>query len=227
MVRAAISLFTLFVLVTLVWAGIRANSAWQYYAAESIAGRLPTDEALPAAELRAAEVRIDRALALLPGRPEFLSLRGYLLELKARQVGVVGKEKTELLEQAAGDYRAALATRPIWPYNWSDLLTVKEKLNQVDHEFVTALQRGAETGPWEPRVLLEVIRVGLRRWDQLNSPQRKLVMDAIDRAFIVEPRLTFDLIRFYSRPDLVCTLQINQPQIDQWCSMVLIEKSRF
>ena len=102
-----------------------------------------------------------------------------------------------------------------------NLLAIKDQLGQVDSEFDTALTRSAETGPWEPRVQMQIIRSGLRHWDRLGEEKRELVRQKATDALKVQPREIFTLARDYGRPDLICGSTGVRSQIDQWCQEVL------
>jgi len=203
------------------WAGLRANAAWHYLAAESITSAMYDTRRFAPAGIDAADAQLQRALARFPRHPDFLHLAGILKQLRAAQPGVLGAEQREWLALAAQDYRAALVTRPLWPYSWVNLLSVKDKLGEVDAEYIAALHRAAETGPWEPYVQLELIRSGVRWWDRLRQPERALVRAKAADALRVQPREVFEIARFYARPDLVCGHNSGQPQIESWCLNVL------
>ena len=203
--------------VILGWAGLRANAAWHFLVAQTITDDMYEAGAFPPEGLDTAEKHLQRALARFPGNPDYLGLSGTLKELRASRPGVVGREYRALLESAARDYREALTVRPLWPYNWVNLLSVKDKLDQRDVEFNRAMQKSAETGPWEPSVQLQLIRSGVRHWDALQSPERTLVRDTVADALRVQPHEVFELARFYVRPDLVCGPKTRQPRIERWC----------
>lgn len=200
------------------WAALRAAAAWQFFAAQTIMERMFEASSYTPNGLAAARQRIDKALVRFPGRSDFLDLAGQISELRASQPGVVGQAHRALLEGAAGNYRRALTARPLWPYSWANLLSAKDKLGEVDGEFVTALQRAAATGPWEPRVQLQLIRSGLRHWERLAGAERARVRETMDQALRVQPREAFELASFYVRPDLVCGSG-RQP-IERWCEQV-------
>lgn len=168
---------------------------------------------------------LDSALRRFPGNPDYLDLAGRLNVLKAGQPSVVGAEYRQLLESAAEDFRQALASRPLWPYSWVNLLAVKDKLGQVDMEFNTALNRSAELGPWEPRVQLQVIDSGLRYWSNLGSVERLVVQQKVLDALKIQPRGIFALVKDYGRPDLVCGVENKQVQIKRWCDDVYAQRS--
>lgn len=205
----------------LAWALLRTAAAWQFFAAETIAGNMYQADAFTAAGIDAAEARVDKALARFSGNPDYLDLAGRLKQLRASRPGVVGRERRELLEAAAAHHRRALEVRPLWAYSWANLLSVKDKLGQVDLEFDVAMQRAAETGPWEPRVQLQLIRSGVRNWDELKRPERERVRVTMHDALRVQPRAAFEIARFYARPDLVCGQGTGQPHIERWCQNVL------
>ena len=202
------------------WAGLRADAAWHDFAATTIMENVLQADASDPAGLDAAAVHIDRALARFPRHADYLDLAGQLKTLRARQPGVVGRERREWLEAAAADHRRALAERPAWPYGWAALLSVKDALGQADAEFVNAMHRATETGPWEPRVQLQVFRSGIRYWDELGSQERELIRRVSVAALQVQPREAFEIARFYARPDLVCGVAPDQPQIERWCTSV-------
>jgi hypothetical protein len=215
------SLLVLLCLVILNWALLRSSAAWNFFAAQSITEQMHEAGAITPAAIANAQDRLDRALSRFPGHPDYLDLQGHLLELKANRPGVVGAEREALLEAAAARYRASLSARPLWPYGWARLLGVKDRLGQVDSEFKTAMHRAAETGPWEPRVQLQIIQSGLRHWDQLSRTERELLKSRSADAMKMRPREVFELARRYGRPDIVCPMAADQPQISRWCSKVL------
>lgn len=218
--KLAPAVLVIFSLLVLGWAALRAQAAWHYFAAQSLTGQMYQADAITAAGIARANEHLERALQRFPAHPDYLDLAGYLKELQANQPGVVGDERSTLLESAAGDYRGALAARPRWPYGWANLLSVKDKLGEVDSEFNRALEKAVELGPWEPRVQLQVIRSGIKQWPLLNEDQRALVRANLADALLVQPREAFEVVRFYARPDLVCGESIDHAPIERWCGQV-------
>ena len=208
-------------LVILVWALIRANAAWHYFAAQTIAEPLFESGGGAAAVVEASHEHINIALLRLPNNPDYLDFEGRLLILKSSQPGVMGGEQRALLEAAAENFRQALNVRPLWPYSWVNLLSAKDKLGQVDREFNQALNRSAELGPWEPRVQLLVLISGLRRWEKLGEQERGLVLGTLRGALKTQPREAFEIIRSYGRADLVCEDTAVHVPIARWCKSLL------
>jgi hypothetical protein len=207
-------------LAILGWAGLRANAAWHFFAAQTISEPLFENGTGTAPYFEATESHLAIALRRFPSHPEYLDLSGRLKILKAGQPGFVGAEHKRLLESAAEDFRQALSRRPLWPYSWVNLLTAKDKLGQADMEFNRALIESAELGPWEPRVQLQVVDSGLRYWTRLGSDEREVVRQKVQDALKVQPRNVFAIVRDYGRADLVCGEQDGYRQIRQWCEKV-------
>ena len=208
-------------LAVVLWASDRMAAAWQFFAAESITQNMHKAGAVTDPGLDEAYMRLQKALARYPSNPDDLSLSGHLKELRAGQPAVVGREQRELLASAAGDYRQALQQRPRWPYGWASLLSSKDKLGQVDEEFVMAIHKATELGPWEPAVQIQVLRTGMRHWDELKRSERALVRSQMTGALSTQPREAFELARFYLRPDLICNAETGQPEIERWCGYFL------
>ena len=210
-------------IVILTWACLRTNAAWHFLAARSITDTMLETGELSQNAIDDAKDRIRLALRHFPNQPDYLDLAGHLQEFQANQVGVIGKQRRELLESAAVHYRKALSVRPLWPYSWVNLLSVKDKLGQVDSEFNKALQRAVETGPWEPRVQLEVITSGVRHWDRLGGVGKNLVREKVKDAMKVQPRETFAIMKTFGRPDLVCAEAGDFVRINHWCEEVFAQ----
>jgi hypothetical protein len=222
--RAPTGVFLILVmLLVLGWASLRANAAWQFLAARSIAAPMLEGGADSQLTVEAAVLRVENAMRFFPNQPDYLDLAGQLQELKAIQSGVVGTERRDLLHSAADFYRRALSVRPLWPYSWANLLGVKDRLGEVDSEFRLAISRSVETGPWEPRVQMQVISSGLRYWDQLGGSSRELVRGKVVDALKVQPREVFEMVRDFGRADLVCSSDTGYEQIERWCLGILGE----
>ena len=200
--------------------GQRAFAALHFAAAHTEIETMPSERRIPQVQIEAAEADLQRALALWPGHPRFLDYRAQLATIQAGQAGVVGAERTDLLTRAAGDYRRSLSGRPLWPYSWAKLLSVKDKLGELDSEFNEAMHRAVETGPWEPGVQIHVLDSGLRHWGRLGDTERNLVRTTVAQALEVQPRNVFAMVRNHGRPDLVCGAKAEYAHIKRWCERV-------
>jgi hypothetical protein len=204
-------------LAVLAWALLRAFAAWHFFAAQTLSEPLFETGTGEVMVFQESAAHLDAARRYFPDNPDYLDFSGSLSMLRAAQPGVVGGERRDLLESAAVNFRRAISVRPRWPYSWARLLSAKDRLGQVDLEFDTAMKRATETGPWEPQVQLQVLRSGLRHWNSLKSTERERVRQTLLNALKVQPRKTFEITRYYARPDLLCGLQTEHAQINRWC----------
>ena len=93
------------------WAGLRANAAWHYFAAQAIAEPLFENGNGDAEAFATAEHNVNVALQRLPGNPDYHDFAGRLAILKAGQPGVVGAERRAILEGAANNFRQACGNK--------------------------------------------------------------------------------------------------------------------
>ncbi len=207
------------------WAAMRAWASVQFWQAdEAVSGIIATGD--PDYELlQDAQQRVDAALRFFSGNPDLQDIRGQIAELSADRPGISLQERKRLLEDAADSYRAAIAERPLWPYSWANLMTVKDKQGLIDREYRQALNQCAALGPWEPAVQQQMIRSGLKRWSLLSVGDRERILAAMDRALRIQPGKLLDIARRFNRPDLFCSRYLRQPkaershgQVERYCN---------
>jgi hypothetical protein len=213
-------LLSLALLAFVVWAGLYTWASVQFKLADLVAAEFTAGEPLHAIQLSEANDRMDRILKIFPGHPGYLDLKGQLLEFSADLPGVRGQNRKRYLDQAAEQYRKSVYRRPLWPYSWAALVSVKDKLGNIDGEYIYAFERSIELGPWEPRIQLQLLRSGLSHWPELGPRQHELVGEVIGRAIQRQPNKMFSLIRAFARPDLVCDQYPDQSQVQRYCKRV-------
>ncbi len=217
-------LIVVVLLAVVTWSSLRAYAAWHYRIARATTTELIESGQVGPTKLQQAETHIAKALRYFPRHPGYLQLSGRTHELRANQPGVVGKAFREEIEKAATDYRKALSSRPLWPYNWSSLLRVKDRLGQVDNELRLALRQSVAYGPWERAVQKQVLTSGLRHWDDLGVAEQALVREMAMNALKVQPRYAFKVAKAYARPDLICNANMSWRPIKRWCDQVFAQK---
>lgn len=199
------------------WAGLNVWTDQQYRQAREVTRLARTAPNVDVVRLQAGMESIQRALRFFPNHSEYLDTRGLLLEYSADLPGVAGGERRRLLSQAADQYRQAISHRPLWPYSWANLLSVKDKLGQVDDDYLLAFERSDTLGPWEPPIQLQLIHSALRNWPLLGVSQHERTGQIIARAMQRQGREVFALIRSMNRLDLLCPLQATYPHIQRFC----------
>jgi hypothetical protein len=159
-------------------ADVYAAPAKSYLQAKRHAGEVLTRD-----EWQALSGSLIRALALAPGDPENLSelvrLYRILLEAGDLDAGQILRNG----DAAAGYYRAALAKRPTWPWDWANLALVKyQQYQDTSPVYQDALVSAAAFGPRESESQDLVSELGSHSWSALNPAAALAVLTAADRA---------------------------------------------
>lgn len=134
-------------------------------------GRVTSPQALESA-LSA----IDRAIRLHRDDPYQLTLKAHLLAWRAyitAEGSITADDSITAERSAATDYRAALelyrravALRPLWPNNRTDMINAKLNLNQLDSELDELLRQADALGPYTPAVHIAIVRAGFAKGQQ-------------------------------------------------------------
>lgn len=90
-------------------------------------------------------------------------------------------EKKSLLQRGLSEIHTAIALRPVSPYSWTILLLIKRDLGEFDAEFIHALHRAVELGPWEPELLTSLAGVGLSAWTAMPAAEQALIQQVFVR----------------------------------------------
>jgi hypothetical protein len=127
---------------------------------------------------------LTEARRLEPSNPHFAEQWA-----RVREALALGLERTDPaarqgVREALAAFRGSARMRPGSPYVWSSIAVIKYRLNATDFEFYGALERAGRYGPWEPRVQLAMLDLGLATWPSLARPARAWVAGAMDRALL-------------------------------------------
>src|SRR5437773_3919195 len=141
------------------------------------------DEVLSRDEWQALYGSLTRALALAPGDPDNLSELGRLHRILLEADDLDAGQISRYGDAGAGYYRAALALRPTWPWDWGNLALVKyQQYQDTSGVYQDALVRAVEFGPREPSLQDRVAELGAGSWWALNAAAARAVLTAADRA---------------------------------------------
>ena len=133
---------------------------------------------------RAVETSLNRALALAPENPDYLSTLGWLQQLGLRQEqdALNPAEKAQLETLAYKSFARASAQRPTWPYDWADMAVEQNRqANFSGAPYHVALVNAARFGPWKDDIQLLVTEFALDTWDDLNPAARQALLKTVDR----------------------------------------------
>ena len=208
---------TALIAVFVIWAAVNALVFLQYRIAQQVTRDVVATSGVDADQLQTGIHAINRSLTFYPGHPDFLDTKGLLLEYSAGLPGVAGQERRDLLSGAAEQYRKAIRNRPLWPYSWANLVSVKDKLGEINDDYLHAFERSDTLGPWEPPVQLILIRSALLNWQELGSDERQRAEQIIGRAMQRQGKEVFELVRSVGRMDLLCPLQDDYPMLESSC----------
>lgn len=168
-----------------------------------------------ATELDQLQSVLATVLSLHAGEPDMLISQGRLYELRARTLKRA--ERPMALQAAADAYRQAIARMPLYGEAWSRLASVKHRLRERDEEFVLALHRANETGPWVHNVIARLVDTGLGAWRHLEQPEREVVLAAVGRGLKRIPKLVVDSAKRRLKHDVLCENFPEQPHVKRMC----------
>ncbi len=154
----------------------------------------------------------ERALALAPGAPEYLSAKAKIEDwvvTDAQRQGFVPDK--EYQQQGLQAYRDAIVQRPAWPYTWAELAMAKARASEVDQEFFNALERATSLGPWERQVMDTVTQLGLWYGDWLPDEVKVAVDENLVRYADVYPAQAMAIARNQDKTEVVCPL-VSRPE---------------
>lgn len=120
-------------------------------------------------------------------------------------VQVIEETGTAILDA----YRAAINARPHWPESWARLARQKAYMNEIDSEFVIALENVESLGRWSPDVQFLVSEAAAVSWNQANSSIRALMVRNIERGvayYDAAGRRHLRFLQFSNLIPLVCPL---------------------
>jgi hypothetical protein len=101
--------------------------------------------------------------------------------IRAALADVNPDEKKSILRRGLAEIHTAISLRPVSPYSWTILLLIKRDLGEFDAEFIHALHRAVELGPWEPELLTALADVGLSAWTAMPAAEQALIQQVFVR----------------------------------------------
>ena len=129
------------------------------------------------------------------------------MDLARMRASRIPREALAATRDANMRFRQALRQRPTSPYLWANLALTKLYLNEIDGELFAALRHADELGPWEQTVQQTTLFVGLAVWQDLDPGLRQALMRTLQRGASRNPRKMFEIVKSYTRFDLVCAIE--------------------
>jgi hypothetical protein len=162
----------------------------------------------PPGETALADARIAFEVArfLEPRDPRLAQDFGRALEWRAFRKDSADPRARAALSQALAQFRLATILRPMWPYSWAAIASVKLRLQEFDAELARAVERAVTLGPWEPEVQLAIARVRLLGAELLPTETRNLAQLALRRTLRVQAKNVIPLAVQLGEQDLIQAL---------------------
>ncbi len=158
------------------------------------------------AEIRRADRHLTDSLDYAADNPWSLEALGALYLTRMRTARSP-REALALTRDARVRFLQALKLRPTSPFLWANLALTKLYLDEFDDELRSALRHADELGPWEPTVQETILFVGLAAWQDLDSDLQQKLAGTIARGASRNPRKMFEIVKSYTRFDLVCAIE--------------------
>ena len=106
---------------------------------------------------------------------------GYMLQWRVYGANPEQADSKDYQQQAIQEFRSASELRPTWPYVWSGLAYAKLVANELDQEFIHAMQQAVYYGPNRIGINRRIAEIGLISWDKLNTELRELTLEQASR----------------------------------------------
>ena len=128
-----------------------------------------------------------------PVIPEYL---GQIAYMRAQLISLSPSVQAVFLREAIDDFQMAIAYRPNSAVLWADRMTAGSWLLEINSRLGLgdaivkpelaaigmALRRASVLGPWEPSVLLQLVKVGTLRYREFSAEDRVVIDVAVARA---------------------------------------------
>ncbi len=160
---------------------------------------------------------LSKAVKLDPNNPEIHEKLAYVIE--GRFFNVVSKEpKAQIVRLLALEhYRKSVHLRPVWPYAWANVASIKYRLGQIDDEFFEALHNVVKFGAWEPGLQRLVVELWINELKAFPQEEHQFVLEVVSRALEKQPNRILDLIRKKGLLGLICLIKKDNSLVVDYC----------
>ncbi|MDZ4251273.1 MAG: hypothetical protein U1A72_01705 [Sulfuritalea sp.] len=161
-------------------------------------------------KLDAMQAELSKARDLDPNNPNLLEDIGRFHAVRVERGRAYDPDVRAQREQALARFRQALEQRPTSAHAYVNVALIKYRLGEIDLEFSESLLQAIRRGPWEPRVQLIGIELGLAAWQALADSTRETLKHAIHAQaqwqLVKQKPALQSLLKRYSRTDLAYLL---------------------
>jgi len=226
MIKCA-KLLTALVLISLcAWsiyhAGKLAIADVLHYPVKSWIETIDTSNSISPEEFDKVQVKILRSISFNPNNAEYQEYLGRIHYLRAVNNYQDTKLFRDNIQQAYLAHKQAIKLRPEWPYSWANLALMKSHLQQLDVEYLYAVNQAVRFGPWEISSNEALVQAGFNGWARLSQNSQKITVAALERVYQQSPQTTRQLIRHFGNEAHVCLLiTLDKFKADKVCRDIL------
>lgn len=161
-----------------------------------------------AAAAGAITARLRQALALDPDNPNLLADLGRIESWRVREGPLYDDGVRTARGTALENFRRAARMRPTSGHSWANVAVAKVGLGSLDAEYRAALQQTLRWAPWDAKVQLVGIELGLASWQFLSEEMRQDITRSLGRQaawpLVEQKPALIRLLRHYRRTELGC-----------------------
>ena len=125
-------------------------------------------------------------------------------------------------EQLKEMYREIISSRPARVYNWLNFVIFKANIQEFDSEFLKVFKKTKELSEWKRDVEIELLRVGLITWYQLDGQAKALVIDTLEIALIKQQKSVINMVKKERANVVVCANIADQYRKLAQCESALL-----
>ena len=113
-------------------------------------------------------------------------------------------------------YLEATISRPLWSETWTDLAVLNASLYGLTDETRDYIAKSRTTGHFTEQVMLNVSKIYLNNWNNLNNQDIRNYISIIKESFLKEYRLNdqMQIASYYGKEKLICTFLAASPQVE-------------
>ncbi|MCP5078495.1 MAG: hypothetical protein GY951_10640 [Psychromonas sp.] len=179
-----------------------------YLKVDAYLERWHKNEQLTDEELADALKAANTMLALHGHFPHYLNVAAKVHEWKAYKHNQEPDVYNQSLADALALYQESVEVRLHWPLTWSSMANIKANLNQFDDDFYHYYQQAIKFGPYMSEVNVELSKIKLRNWNQMQGESTKLALEQIKRA-LLNNKARWKLLKYsksINKHHVVCTV---------------------
>jgi len=136
---------------------------------------------------------IQAAIKYDPNNPEYLGDEAQLYRYKAIMSDSRPSKAIAAYREALAKYQHLLTLRPSWAPYWSSIIAIKHELWEYDELMIKALRNAARLAPWFKANQRIILQAGFHGWAFIDAETRGVVDQTLERAMLLQPKLTIRL----------------------------------